>query len=144
MMYDDFTFVDPEKLYYLAGPMRGWPRYNHDQFDEIEAAIGSNCVSPASFDRGWGFDPDKTLEENGFDLVETVENCVSRLLTCDAIILMQGWKESAGAKAEAAIAEWVGMPRYELSFLLVKGVKYFIGNDLAVRKLYERLAAITR
>lgn len=108
-----------KKKIYIAGPMRGLPEYNFPAFDaakkELEA-IGWEVVSPADLDRQAGFDPSSlpwdfdwdTLPAN-FSLHDAIERDVHALKQCQAIYLLEGWKDSKGAQAEKALAEWLGL-----------------------------------
>ena len=46
---------------YIAGPMRGYPRFNFDAFDAAQShleSLGYRVISPAALDREVGFNPD--------------------------------------------------------------------------------------
>ncbi len=112
------------KTIYLAGPMRGIPRYNFPAFDaakaELEAA-GYSVVSPADIDREHGGNylelPDSwdwSKLPEGFDLKDTIARDLDALAECDAVCLLPGWQESKGARAEKAVAEWHGKEVFEL------------------------------
>ena len=74
-------------------------------------------ISPADLDREIGFDvkslpPDtdwNDVAKLGFDLKAAVQRDVDAILSCDAIFMLHGWSESRGAKAEKAVAEWLGL-----------------------------------
>lgn len=100
---------------YLAGPMRGKPNYNFDEFDRMEQQLkdeGYTVVSPAAMDRlyeGWDkYVPDDFVVNSDF-----VRRCMKRdldaIYDCDAIYLLKGWEESTGAKAEYALAVCLGL-----------------------------------
>lgn len=125
------------KRIYIAGPMRGIPLYNFPAFDNA-AHMLSICeetseflaVSPADIDRGCGFDPNDLPEDWDWNymhssvgtLEEVIERDFRALRTCHAIYLLKGWEESTGARAEAALAEWMGLEVfYEQHGLPVKG-----------------------
>ena len=51
---------------YIAGPMRGIPRWNFDAFDKakiIWLTMGHQPVSPADVDRALGIDPDGPIDQ---------------------------------------------------------------------------------
>lgn len=110
---------------YLAGAMRGHKLYNFPAFDAAAAELrarGITVVSPAELDREQaGFDPRRlpadwdwnTLPED-FCLRRAAARDLAAILTCDAIHLLPGWQESKGARAERAVAEWVGLGVFEL------------------------------
>ena len=108
---------------YIAGPMRGKPRYNFPAFDHaagIIRAAGHEPVSPADRDRAMGFEPacldeyhDYSKEPENLDMKAVIAGDIAALLQCDAIILLKGWEESQGARVEASVAEWAGIPRLD-------------------------------
>lgn len=92
---------------YLAGPMTGYPLHNFPAFHAAAAAlraIGHSVFSPAERDLAAGFDPARSIEDQGFDLRAAWIDNLAALQTVDAIALMPGWKHSDGAKLERAIA----------------------------------------
>ena len=107
-----------KKRIYIAGPMRGYELYNFPAFDTAEEILtdqGYDVVNPANFDRDAGNEPtnlpadhDWTKAPEGFDLGETAISDVSAIVNCDAIYMLDGWHDSRGAKAEKAVAEWLG------------------------------------
>ncbi len=110
--------MDRPRLY-LAGPMRGIPLFNFPAFDEAARAFASRfeVINPANLDRAKGFDPTtlpegyawQNLEAIGFDLREAVRRDVDAILSCDAIFMLEGWERSTGARAEHALAVWLGL-----------------------------------
>lgn len=104
---------------YCAGPMRNITHYNFGAFDAAASELrsaGWEVVNPADFDREMGFDP-MTLPDDfdwselpeGFDMAEIVRRDIKALSECDAIYLLRGWHRSKGARAEFAVAEWLGL-----------------------------------
>lgn len=102
---------------YIAGPMRGKPRFNFDEFDaaaKLLKGAGHEPVNPADLDRACGFDPDRDahLVTRGF-----IQDCMRRdlhaLTECDAIMVLPGWDQSVGAKLEVATARSMGMCVYD-------------------------------
>lgn len=88
---------------YLAGPMRGYPRFNFDTFAKAAKhlrAKGEEVVSPAEMDLEEGFDPDNP----GVISVDRYEEWMRRdfkaILDCDAVALLPGWRLSEGARRE--------------------------------------------
>jgi hypothetical protein len=101
---------------YVAGPMRGIPDFNFPAFKEASAklrALGYDVFSPA--ERDLKVDGDifgsKTgdLEEitkKGFSLRAALAADVKFISEqADGIALLPGWENSAGARAEKALAE---------------------------------------
>lgn len=109
-----------KKTIYIAGPMRGIPRFNFPNFDATRSKLqmmGYNVISPADEDRAIGFDPwalpmdtDWTRPELlGFDMDAAMRRCFEAIMRSDAIYMLPGWESSKGATAERAIAEWRGL-----------------------------------
>jgi len=99
------------KRVYVAGPMRGLPDFNFPAFDaaskELEA-LGYEVLNPAEIDRRSGIAKDPTGDASGIDLDPIIRRDIDALLTCDTVVLLPGWEESNGAKAEVAAAIWKG------------------------------------
>lgn len=107
---------------YLAGPMRGLPRFNFPAFDFAALALrseGHEVFSPAERDRTVHGDQ---LEQNptgcekmattvvGFSLREALGADVAWISAhADAIALLPGWEKSSGANAEFALAQALGL-----------------------------------
>jgi nucleoside 2-deoxyribosyltransferase len=109
---------------YLAGPMRGRWRYNFDAFDaacEDLRALDYTVTSPHEHDLEQGFDPDRTLDDQGFDLKAAMAWDLGQVLVCDAVVVLPGWATSAGTTAEVATARAVGTPVLELVEILEHG-----------------------
>lgn len=97
---------------YLAGPMRGRPRYNFDAFAEwaeFLRGLGYDVTSPAEHDLDEGFDPDLPLHEQDFDLPTVLLWDLAQVATSDLVVVMPGWRHSKGACAEVAVAEALGV-----------------------------------
>ena len=105
---------------WFNGPMRGKKWFNFPDFDWAKECLmraGWEVISPADLDREIGFDvkslpPDtdwSDVTKLGFDLKAAVQRDVAAILDCDAIFMLHGWSESRGAKAEKAVAEWLGL-----------------------------------
>ena len=105
---------------YIAGPMRGIKYLNFPAFDDAKKdleLLGFSVVSPADLDRAIGFDPEvlgsdydwKDLNKCNFSLLDAIDRDVNALKTCDTIYMLRGWEGSKGAKAEKALAEWMGL-----------------------------------
>lgn len=110
---------------YLAGPMRGYEHFNFPAFDEAAKVLREQhryeVISPAERDRESGFDETQNSLE-GFDLAEAlVWDLTAIAQRCDGIVLLPGWEDSAGARAEKATAEALG-----------KSVKYYSSGLLFV------------
>jgi len=108
---------------YLAGPMRGHRHFNFPAFDRAAAALqayGHYVFNPAEYDRTFkSFDPVKEnmtgtmaeLDACGFSLADVMMNDFSILANgkTTGIVLLEGWEESSGARAEALVAKLSGL-----------------------------------
>lgn len=98
---------------YIAGPMRGRPRWNFPAFDEARdhlASIGWDPINPADMDRkAHGPDIEFATELPPGFVREALSRDFAALATCDAIFMLAGWESSAGAKAELAFAQAAGL-----------------------------------
>lgn len=84
---------------YIAGPMSGLPDFNRAAFHEAAAKLaerGRTVLNPAAL-------PDGLSERAYMDIG------IAMLRSADAIYLLDGWEQSAGARAEAALAEKLGL-----------------------------------
>ena len=103
---------------YLAGAMRKIPFYNFPAFDaarDILSGQGCEVISPADLDREAGFDAMKCHPDTDWNAIPdhfSFDECVTRdieaVRKCDLIFLLTGWETSTGARAEKALAEWLG------------------------------------
>lgn len=106
--------ADP--VVYLAGPMRGIPEFNFPAFASAAhhwRSAGVAVVSPAEHDLGTGFDPtgltgDEDLAELDFDLTATLLWDLEQVAKADVIVLLPGWEQSSGVRAELATAAALG------------------------------------
>ncbi|MFV8317165.1 DUF4406 domain-containing protein [Mycobacterium sp. 23] len=88
---------------YIAGPMSGLPNHNYPEFHLVAEALrkeGREVLSPheidgGSTDRGW---------------VWYMREALKMLLSCDEIVLLDGWQHSRGAQIERGLAETLEMP----------------------------------
>jgi nucleoside 2-deoxyribosyltransferase len=106
---------------YLAGPMRGIRDFNFPKFHRVSAflrEIGFEVFSPAERDEAQhGADVAKSdtgdlgeAVQKGFSLREAL--CADMEYIClhaDAVVMLDGWKNSKGATAERATAIALGL-----------------------------------
>lgn len=96
---------------YLAGPMRGKPKYNFPAFDAAAAKLrllGHEIVSPAEHDREDGFDPCKDPEAKPKDLNHYMAWDLAQICHCDCVAVLTGWERSEGACIEVIVACMLG------------------------------------
>jgi hypothetical protein len=109
---------------YVAGPMTGIPYFNFEAFYEAARRVGcaGHCaINPAEMCNAAGFneegyetgDPTQARID-GFDIRAAARRDLLALTECDAIYLLPGWQDSAGARAEKAVADWLGLSEFQL------------------------------
>ncbi len=105
-----------KRTIYIAGPMRGRPRFNYPAFDDARDRLSKafDVISPADLDRearGAEADPADFTEAM---LDEAIARDVAALTSgkVHAIALLEGHEESQGATAERCLAEWLGLDVY--------------------------------
>lgn len=103
---------------YVAGPMRGLPEFNFPAFnaaDDRLTDLGYDVFNPAARDRATGFDPSgmtghENLTAHGFDLRAALGADTYYIAHhADGILLLDGWENSSGARAELALAAALGL-----------------------------------
>lgn len=89
---------------YISGPMRGRPNMNFHAFDQASArvrAVGWEPVNPADLDRQANDLADMASAQF---LRRAIRRDIEALFDCDGIVLLQGWRHSAGAVTETAVS----------------------------------------
>ncbi len=95
---------------YISGPMRGIPEWNHPAFDAAAvriAAAGHDPVSPAELDRK---SPAPVFVDTPQGMRVVMQRDTNAIFECDAIAVLPGWRQSAGAVAEVALSCVLSMP----------------------------------
>jgi hypothetical protein len=96
---------------YIAGPMRGYEKNNHDAFDKAEMHLKGkkiwNPINPAAIDRFEGVDPNNDMTKK--ELRDALERDIRLVFTCDCMYMLRGWEKSFGARMEHALATALGM-----------------------------------
>lgn len=117
-----------KKIFYIAGPMTGLPEYNYPAFEAVAGVLreaGHHVISPHEVDNGDngipGSVPYKTYIKNG----------LIALLECNAIVLLNGWNASKGARIEEYVASRLGYASYRY----IEGL--FYPRDAKTRTLLE-------
>ncbi len=101
----------PEKqsrMIYISGPMTGIAGHNFAAFDAAELALrekGWRVVSPANIARKNGVSEGSSVDSE--ELRQIQEQDLEALLTCKAVFMLKGWRDSKGAKAEFHVAKWL-------------------------------------
>lgn len=101
--------VSPPRIY-IAGPMRGYDKWNFPAFDAArneKLAQGFQVISPADLDRARGITEDTTDFDPGeFRLAMKID--MQAVLLCTHIFMLRGWEKSTGARNENAWANILG------------------------------------
>jgi hypothetical protein len=107
---------------YIAGPMTNVNNHNFPLFDhvtEVLRAVGYRVFSPAEHAREI-LGSLQTIQKMGKSELEEyvrVELMPAQLIWicrhADAMVMLPGWQQSPGAKAEHALAQWRKIPIYE-------------------------------
>ena len=95
---------------YLAGPMRGYPEYNFPEFHAAAESLrirGFEVWSPAERDEAEGFDP---KNDEAQSIKHYMFYDLPAVMQSDAVAVLPGWADSAGARLEVFAAWTVGMP----------------------------------
>ncbi|HAW1332710.1 TPA: DUF4406 domain-containing protein [Escherichia coli] len=85
---------------YIAGPMTGYENFNRDAFNKEAERLsrhGHSVLNPATL-------------PNGLTQREYMDICFAMLRCADAILMLPGWKASAGATAEYHYAYKMEIP----------------------------------
>ncbi|MBF5597332.1 DUF4406 domain-containing protein [Escherichia coli] len=83
---------------YIAGPMTGYEDFNRPAFHAAGLALsqeGRTVLNPAVL-------PDGLTQAQYMDI------CMAMIRSVDAVYLLKNWYQSAGARAELALAEKLG------------------------------------
>jgi Domain of unknown function (DUF4406) len=123
---------------YLAGPMRGYPEFNHPAFRAGARRLreaGHEVFSPAEHNERLGLDTrasdgDQAAIEDAFPLRKLLGDDLAWICAhAEAVVLLPGWEQSSGACAEAAVARALGLPARELAAFLAREGLLSAGND---------------
>lgn len=117
--------ISPSYTVYIAGPMAGIHNFNKEAFIHVAEELrgmGWGVVSPQEVDdegsHAPGFDPNRpgqtvTPTERAWYLKRDFK----LLLGCDGIVMLPGWKNSTGAKAELLTAQMAGMDVWQMEMM---------------------------
>lgn len=100
---------------YIAGPMTGLPGLNFPAFHAAAAeqrAAGHEVINPAEINGGADelvAHAEMSFSERDAHWRACMRNDITQLMTCNRIVLLNGWWNSRGARLERHIAEHLGM-----------------------------------
>ena len=99
----------------LAGPMQTVPEFNHPAFNAAAKrlrSLGYTVFNPAEFPSG-GHLPDAAEDAAGFDVHGVRRACFDHINRfAQAVVVLDGWTGSEGARAEVLLAQKIGVPVY--------------------------------
>lgn len=116
---------------YLGGPMRNIKDFNFPAFDQATKQLrgkGYEVFSPAESEISDGFDGHghsgdlkKFSKNTGFNLREALKKDLTWICQhADIIVVLPGWENSPGTRAEVATATALGLPVIPLDKALIK------------------------
>lgn len=97
---------------YISGPMTGYEDFNFPAFNEMEAVVLNDfdfvdVVNPVDISqRVEQWNPDA-------DYQDYLREDFKALIDCDAVLLLDGWKDSGGCQKEAIVANFLKIPCFE-------------------------------
>ena len=96
-------------MYYLAGPMSGYPDLNRQAFIEAKQRWqddwGIEVISPV--------DLMPPSEDGDTPVRDFIGRDIAALAQCNGIVMLLGWQTSKGAVAEFFCARWLGLPAFD-------------------------------
>lgn len=98
-------------IFYIAGPMTGYPDHNADAFRDARDALraaGHTAIVPSE-ENGVDTSTLKTWTWSDYLRADLVLVCRS-----DALALLPGWEASRGACLEVSVAHALGMNTYPI------------------------------
>lgn len=107
---------------YISGPMTGYENFNFAEFNKMENDILINfdwvsVVNPVAIS--------KKVEEvkKNPTYEDYLREDFRGLIDCDAVILLDGWRNSGGCQKEVSIARFLSIPCFESYAELEKFLK---------------------
>ena len=101
---------------YVSGPMRGYPKFNFEKFDEVCAHIrscGHIPLGPQEFDRLCGVDENLLTEADvtcSMAKAFIVRDIILLLHEAEGVVVLPGWESSSGARLEVLLAQYLKLP----------------------------------
>lgn len=93
--------MEKKKVIYIAGPITGVPRY-YEAFEAMEEEIsGMGCI-PLS--------PSRLPE--GISNEKAMQICLAMINAADAVIFLDGWENSNGARIERDYCFYINKPTF--------------------------------
>ena len=101
---------------YIAGPMTGYKEWNFPAFFKAEEELkllGVDVINPAHNDGPTleeAMESAGTPERPNHNWAWYMRRDLPHVMECDAICVLEGWRESKGARLEVHVAKALGMP----------------------------------
>jgi hypothetical protein len=109
-----------DEYVYVAGPMRGYDKFNFPAFDATRDVLlqnGRNVISPADIDRASGCDentpPAQVMDQRVFVFRDFFALFFIANRSNGAIAMIPGWEKSTGAAAEFMLSRWLGLTVFD-------------------------------
>lgn len=114
---------------YVAGPVTGIEDRNKEAFyqaDENLRAAGLDVINPLK------------LCEPNLSWEQAMRICLSALLECESVVMLEGWEQSKGACIEHSLAVALGMGIYYSVESLVVHHNMSLGAGTCIGALYTK------
>lgn len=85
---------------YITGPMTGYEELNFPRFEEVTLDLRASGFEVVS--------PHEIKDSGTYDLCLIAD--LKEMLSCDALVTIEGWAYSRGARLEVCTAIQVGIP----------------------------------
>lgn len=97
---------------YISGPMTGYKNFNFLAFNQMEDEIlnklsNIEIVNPVKISK----DLDSYLLNASYE--DYLREDFRALIDCDAVLLLEGWKDSGGCQKEVTVANYLNIPCFE-------------------------------
>lgn len=91
---------------YISGPVSGVKNYQKafHKAEDILEGNGHVAISPIAV---------KALQSSVYSWSDAMKICITLMEKCDAVMFLDGWEFSVGARIEHAWAQRIGLPVYE-------------------------------
>jgi hypothetical protein len=115
---------------FISGPMTGYKDFNSKAFYDAEAELTS---------KGWSvFNPAWIKVDSTWDRNNLLPIDIAAVAQCDAIFMLTGWEQSAGARAEYEFAVSCGKTVIYQSTLNARSPKIIITDDIIAKRYGNR------
>lgn len=133
--------VNLKGVVYIAGPMRGLPKYNFPAFDAARDRLidaGFYVFNPADLDRMVGVHEDTPSDAIPADFMrDAMDRDLNAITKCTHIALLPGWEASRGVRPEAVLGWELG-----LKFVYAEDPGFSIPGEAVMAVVGARLADI--